>query len=72
MDLAKPGLIKHYCLQNGLTSFQEYLTNFAEDKLQKKGGMLINSITETVPKKHQKTLNNNLDEIKNGKKDVYI
>ena len=72
MDLAKPGLIKHYCLQNGLTSFQEYLTNFADENLQMKGGKLIDSIAKTVTKKHQKSLKNNLEEIKNGKKDVYI
>ena len=72
MDLAKPGLIKHYCLQNGLTSFQEYLSNFADNNLQKKGEKLINAITETISKKHQKSLKNNLDEIKKGKKDVYI
>ncbi len=72
MDLAKPGLIKHYCQQNGLTSFQEYLTNFADTELMKKGMKLIKSISETVPEKHRTLLDNNLDKIKKGEKDLYI
>ncbi len=30
MDLAKPGLIKEFCMPNGLFTFQEYLLDFAE------------------------------------------
>jgi len=72
MDMAKPGLIKHYCLQNGLTSFLEYLTNFADEKLQKKGQKLIDMIASEVPAKSRELLNKNLAKVRSGQKDIYI
>jgi len=37
MDLAKPGLIKQFCLPNGLFTFREYLHDYAPETLKGKG-----------------------------------
>lgn len=36
MDLAKPGLIKQFCLPNAMFSFKEYLYDFASEETRKK------------------------------------
>ena len=45
MDLAKPGDIKLHCAPNALSSFKEYLQNFAKPETAKVGNHLI---TETI------------------------
>jgi len=45
MDLAKPGDIKLHCAPNALSSFKEYLQNFAKAETAKVGNHLI---TETI------------------------
>ena len=41
MDLAKPGLIKSYCLPNALATFAEYLTDYASDSTKELGWAAI-------------------------------
>jgi 2-iminoacetate synthase len=41
MDLAKPGDIKLHCAPNGLSSFKEYLQNYASPETAKIGDQLI-------------------------------
>ena len=74
MDLAEPGLIKHHCLPNAIFSFAEYLLDYADDILQKKGFDLINQVIEKemLDEKFQATIRKNIDEIKEGKRDVYL
>lgn len=45
MDLAKPGDIKLHCAPNALSSFKEYLMNYASPNTAKIGNILI---TETI------------------------
>ncbi len=73
MDLAKPGLIKQYCVPNGLTSYSEYLHDYATAETKKKGLLLIDKLAAEIPFEHvkEKTIKS-LNEIKDGTRDVYL
>ncbi len=73
MDLAKPGLIKHYCLPNALTTFKEYLVHYASPKTQKAGADLIEKMLGDVPTEKLKTTTREfLGRIESGEQDLYI
>ena len=73
MDLAKPGLIKQYCLPNGLLSFAEYLMDYASGNVRRKGFSLIErKITENVPENLKDLVNDSVARIKNGERDIYL
>lgn len=73
MDLAKPGLIKQYCMPNALFTFREYLLDFALPKTREKGFRLIKKLLEEVNKKQLKeTIISNLDKIDLGERDIYL
>jgi 2-iminoacetate synthase len=73
MDLAKPGLIKHYCMPNGLISFAEYLCDYAPETLRNKGFELINSIRDNVKADTVKTLiSTSLKKVQSGERDIYL
>ena len=73
MDLAKPGLIKQYCMPNALFTFKEYLLDFASEETRKKGLVLIEKLIEDI---HQKQLKNNIEtniqKIDSGERDIYL
>lgn len=71
MDLAKPGLIKHYCMPNGLTSFAEYLEDYAGTDTKTKGTNLINKLVDTVPEARKEDLEANLKRVQSGERDLY-
>jgi len=74
MDLAKPGLIKEHCLPNAMLTFAEYLYDFADNELKQKGFELINEMLKNDISNcdtREKT-EKNLNEIKNGKRDLYF
>jgi len=49
MDLAKPGDIKLHCAPNALSSFKEYLQNYASAETSKVGNILIKETIENMP-----------------------
>jgi len=73
MDLAKPGLIKHYCLPNAMTTFAEYLVNYGSADTQTEGWKLIESMLKDIPGDdvRQKTVEN-LELAKKGITDIYV
>ncbi len=73
MDIAKPGLIKAYCMPNGLTSFSEYLHDFASDETKAKGLSLVEKLTKEIPNSEirDKTAKS-LDQIGSGTRDIYL
>lgn len=71
MDLAKPGLIKIHCLPNAMFTFAEYLYDFAPQQLINKGLNLIEKMMKDLPPDIQQSTRKNLEEIKNGKRDIY-
>lgn len=73
MDLAKPGLIKDFCLPNAMFTFQEYLEDFASEETKRKGLALIESMTKDISKPQlQKKIEENLESIHQGQRDIYF
>ena len=73
MDLAKPGLIKEYCMPNAVFTFKEYLEDFASDSTKAKGLSLIKNITDEIGKEAlKKKIDETLDKIGRGERDLYF
>ena len=73
MDLAKPGLIKEYCMPNAIFTFREYLNDFATPETKEKGMKLIKSLVAEIGKENLKnSINNNIDKIDQGERDIYF
>jgi len=73
MDLAKPGLIKQFCLPNALFSFKEYLYDFASEETRKKGLALIEKmIAQMYDSKAKTKIVEELNAIDEGKRDCYF
>jgi len=73
MDLAKPGLIKQFCLPNALFSFKEYLYDFAGDETRNKGLPLIIKMIDQMPDtKAKEKIVTELAAIDDGKRDCYF
>ncbi|MCL2247263.1 MAG: [FeFe] hydrogenase H-cluster radical SAM maturase HydG [Lentimicrobiaceae bacterium] len=73
MDLAKPGLIKQFCLPNALFSFKEYLYDFAGEETRQKGLALIEKMITQMPESKAKTkIIEELNAIDGGKRDCYF
>ena len=73
MDLAKPGLIKHFCLPNAITSFKEYLVNYATPETRAVGEALIEKMLAEIQHQalREKTAAS-LKKIEEGAIDVYV
>lgn len=71
MDLAKPGLIKLKCDPNAVTTFQEYLLDYASDSARGDGEKAIGCELEAMSEKARRTSERMLARIRNGKRDVY-
>lgn len=73
MDLAKPGLIKQYCLPNAIFSFREYLYDFASEETRKKGLALIQKMLSEIPASAHKTkIEKEIKAIDEGQRDCYL
>jgi 2-iminoacetate synthase len=72
MDLAKPGEIKYHCTPNALSTFEEYLIDYASPKTRAAGERLIQIELDRMDN-HQRTLSAELlDEVKSGGRDVFV
>ena len=72
MDLAKPGLIKQYCLPNGLATFAEFLEDYAPEELKTKGRVLIEKIAEEQTDGIAELIRSNTAAIDKGERDLYV
>ncbi len=73
MDLAKPGLIKEFCMPNAVFTFKEYLLDFASPATKEKGLALVNRILSGIEKEPlRKKMADTLHEIEEGKRDLYF
>jgi 2-iminoacetate synthase len=71
MDLAKPGEIKNHCSPNALSSFMEYLNNYASPETVEAGTRLIEETIAGmtgIPAQRARKL---VDRVKAGQKDVF-
>lgn len=78
MDLAKPGLIKQFCLPNSLFTFKEYLKDYASPELASKGESLCAKVEAEADDgtSQGKTLQNRIrlgvGRVEAGERDVYL
>ena len=73
MDLAKPGLIKEFCMPNALFTFREYLNDFASPETKEKGYKLMKELIAGVEKPTlKKTIETNVAKIDEGERDIYL
>jgi len=70
MDLAKPGDIKHHCDPNALSTFKEYLLDYATPGTRITGKKLIASTLASMTPKQRSISQNLVDQVKAGKRDV--
>ena len=71
MDLAKPGLIKLKCDPNAVTTFQEYLIDYAKDGTRCAGEAAIECELDKMGTKARRNAEKMLAHIKAGKRDVF-
>lgn len=73
MELTKSGEIKNVCLPNGILTLKEYALDYGDEKFNKKANEIIekylNDIKSTLVKEITK---NNLKEMENGKRDLFL
>jgi 2-iminoacetate synthase len=72
MDLAKPGLIKHHCAPNALSSCQEYLLDFASPETRHVGEQLIRHELNAMEDSVQQIGKRLVEKVKANKRDVYV
>ncbi|MEI6393202.1 MAG: [FeFe] hydrogenase H-cluster radical SAM maturase HydG [Verrucomicrobiota bacterium] len=72
MDLAKPGLIKHHCAPNALSSCMEYLLDYAAPETRRVGEMLVEKELTTMENSVQQISRRLVGEVKADKRDVYV
>lgn len=72
MDLAKPGEIKHHCDPNAISTFLEYLLDYASPQTVAAGEKLIDSLLSGMDDVHKKLTKQLIDKVKEGKRDVYV
>ncbi|MCX5751582.1 MAG: [FeFe] hydrogenase H-cluster radical SAM maturase HydG [Candidatus Saganbacteria bacterium] len=73
MDLAKPGLIKEFCLPNALLTFKEYLIDHATKETKKSGNrVILKQIREAVSPKRRRVIEQKIKRLEEGKRDLYF
>ncbi|MFH1786819.1 MAG: [FeFe] hydrogenase H-cluster radical SAM maturase HydG [archaeon] len=71
MDMAKPGLIRNFCLPNSLLTFKEYLLDYADEELRKLGDNVIEDQLKGIEGKKRRELTiKRLKELEDGKRDL--
>ncbi|MCE5333394.1 MAG: [FeFe] hydrogenase H-cluster radical SAM maturase HydG [Desulfobacteraceae bacterium] len=72
MAVAKPGDIKYRCDPNALSTFLEYLIDYAPAETQTAGERLISSQLERMSARERATASKMLDRVRAGNRDVYV
>jgi len=71
MDLARPGEIKRHCDPNGLSSFREYLRDFAGPETRAIGDRCIETALAALPGEHRDKARRMLAKVDEGASDVF-
>ncbi len=72
MDLAKPGEIKHHCDPNALSTFLEYLEDYASPATKESGRRLIEQVLPAMEPAQREISTRMLDAVRAGKRDVLV
>ncbi len=73
MEMAKPGLIKYHCSPNALSTYMEYLIDYASPETREAGEKLIQQkLNESEDQKWKAISQRLIDEVKSGKRDCFV
>lgn len=73
MEFSVPGFIKRYCTQNAILTLAEYLEDYGTPEVKEKGYKLIDKKKKELEKTQKvEELEERLDLVKNGKRDLYF
>ncbi len=72
MDLAKPGLIKHHCAPNALSSCMEYLLDYARPETRQVGEDLVAHELQGMEASVKRISTRLVAEVKEDKRDVFV
>ncbi len=72
MDLAKPGEIKHHCDPNALSTFLEYLIDYASASTREAGERRIAAVLAEMDDGQRRISEKLLDQVRSGKRDVFV
>ena len=70
MDMAKPGEIKYHCEPNALSTFLEYLLDYASAETRGEGERLIAKTLERMDVRQRTISTQLLDQVRSGQRDV--
>ena len=71
MDMAKPGEIKNHCDPNALSTFLEYLIDYASPETREAGEKLISDTLERMDDLQRRRSEGMLRQVREGERDVY-
>lgn len=73
MEFSVPGFIKRYCTPNAILTLAEYLMDYATPDLKEKGWKAIErEVAKLASHISVDEINNRLEQIKQGKRDIYF
>lgn len=72
MDLAKPGEIKTHCEPNAVSTFMEYLEDFASPQTKEAGLALVEKTLANMDPQLSAMTRKMVEKIQSGKRDVYV
>jgi 2-iminoacetate synthase len=72
MDMAKPGEIKYHCHPNALSTFQEYLSDYATPQAKAAGEKLISIELQHMDAQQTATALPMLNQVRRGERDVFV
>lgn len=72
MDMAKPGEIKHRCDPNGLSTFLEYIEDFASYGTRATAEKAIQAVLSDMAPEDRRRSEIMIEKVKSGKRDVYF
>lgn len=73
MQLAKSGAIQHVCQPNAMMTLMEFMLDFGDEEILKKGEALINDEIKKIERDDVRDLVvNNIEKLRNGERDIYL
>lgn len=73
MEFSVPGFIKRYCTPNAILTLVEYLEDYAPEETKRKGYDLIaEKMSEIEDPKYISVVKDRIEQIKQGKRDLYF
>jgi 2-iminoacetate synthase len=72
MDMAKPGEIKYHCTPNALSTFAEYLNDYASPKTREVGRQMIGKMLSEMEEGQRLIADPLVRQVDLGKRDVFV